>query len=262
MKTDLVLNPIDVSAPMIVEAAQIAEAVGFEAVWTYDHISAVAFRGRTVLDSWTVLAGIAASTTRIGVGPLVVNAVARHPAHVAVATAALQDLSGGRVMLGLGAGAGPESPYSRELSMVGLPVYDAATRRGMVADMVTFLRALWAGDEHFDAIAVPDPIPPIVIAANGAKMAALAGQIADWVNFHDWQPVVADLIDAACAAARSANNERFEVTIEAAFDDEWLRLDGARRIDAEERGVTRIMVRWSADLGLGAIERAGKLLSG
>jgi hypothetical protein len=52
------------------------------------------------------------------------------------------------------------------------------------------------------------------------------------------------------------------VTIEAAFDDEWLRPDGARRVDAEERGVTRIMVRWSADLGLGAIERAGKLLSG
>jgi alkanesulfonate monooxygenase SsuD/methylene tetrahydromethanopterin reductase-like flavin-dependent oxidoreductase (luciferase family) len=261
MKTDLVLNPIDVSAPLIVEAGQLAEAVGFEAVWTYDHISAVAFRGRTVLDSWTVLAAIAASTTRIGVGPLVINAVARHPAHVAVATAALQDLSGGRVMLGLGAGAGPESPYARELSMVGLPVYDAATRRGMVADTVTFLRALWAGDAHFDAIAVPDPLPPIGVAANGPRMAALAGQIADWVNFHDWQPSVLDLIDVARDAARAADNEDFAVTIEAAFDDEWLRPDSSTRADMERRGVSRAMVRWSADLGLGAIERAGKLLS-
>jgi alkanesulfonate monooxygenase SsuD/methylene tetrahydromethanopterin reductase-like flavin-dependent oxidoreductase (luciferase family) len=262
MKTDLVLNPIDVTAPMIVEAGQIAEAVGFGAVWTYDHISAVAFRGRTVLDSWTVLAAIAASTSHLGVGPLVINAVARHPAHVAVATAALQDLSGGRAMLGLGAGAGQESPYSRELSMVGLPVYDAATRRGMVADMVTFLRALWRGDEHFDAIAVPDPVPPIVIAANGPKMAALAGEIADWVNFHDWQPGVLDLIDVARDAARATDNEDFAVTIEAAFDDEWLRPDSATRADMERRGVNRVMVRWSADLGLGAIERAGKLLSG
>ena len=124
--TDIVLSPIDARASVLVEAAVVAESAGFEAIWTYDHISGIAFGGRPVLDVWTVLASIAASTTRVGVGPLVINTVARHPAHVAVATATLQDLSGGRVRLGLGAGAGPESPYSRELAMVGLPVMSSA----------------------------------------------------------------------------------------------------------------------------------------
>ena len=56
--TEIVLSPIDISAPVVVEAARASEASGFEAIWTYDHISGVAFGGRPVLDSWTLLAAI------------------------------------------------------------------------------------------------------------------------------------------------------------------------------------------------------------
>ncbi|HMK11688.1 MAG TPA: LLM class flavin-dependent oxidoreductase [Acidimicrobiales bacterium] len=254
--TEIVLSPIDITAPAIVAAARAAEAAGFRAIWTYDHISGVSFGGRPVLDSWTVLAAVAASTTGVTIGPLVVNVVARHPAHIAVATATLQQLSGGRVQLGLGAGAGPESLYSRELAMVGLPLLPAHERRQRVADTVTFLRELWAGEPGYEGIAVPEPVPPIIVAANGPKLAAVAGQVADAVNFHDWQPDLPRAIDAALGAARAAGNDRFEVTLEVPFEDQWLQADSAPRRDAAALGVSRVMVRWHAALGIGAIQRA------
>ncbi|HTN81609.1 MAG TPA: LLM class flavin-dependent oxidoreductase [Acidimicrobiales bacterium] len=254
--TEIVLSPFDITASGIVAAARAAEAAGFEAIWTYDHISGVSFGGRPVLDSWTVLAAVAAHTSRVALGPLVVNTVARHRAHIAVATASLQQLSGGRVQLGLGAGAGPESPYSVELAMVGMPVLPAAERRQRVVDTVAFLRALWAREPGYEAILVPAPIPPIIIAANGPKMAAVAGRVADAVNFHDWQPDLPEAIRAALDAARVAGNERFEITLEVPFEDEWLRADSGVRRDAAALGISRVMVRWHAALGVDAISRA------
>jgi alkanesulfonate monooxygenase SsuD/methylene tetrahydromethanopterin reductase-like flavin-dependent oxidoreductase (luciferase family) len=258
MHTDIVLSPIDVSAPALVDAARRAEAAGFGAIWTYDHISGVAFQGRPVLDLWTVLASIAAETTRVRLGPLVVNTVARHPAHVAVATATLQDLSGGRVNLGLGAGAGPESPYSKELEMVGLPLLDAATRRQGVVDTIDFLRAVWAHDPRYTGILVPDPLPPIYVAANGPRMAAVAGAHADAVNFHDWQDDLPGAITTAVKAARDAGNDGFQVTLEAPFEEKWLRSDSSERRELAALGVTQVMVRWSSALGLDAIDAASR----
>jgi alkanesulfonate monooxygenase SsuD/methylene tetrahydromethanopterin reductase-like flavin-dependent oxidoreductase (luciferase family) len=258
MQTDIVLSPIDVSAPALVEAARRAEAAGFGGIWTYDHISGIAFQGRPVLDLWTVLASIAAETTRVSVGPLVVNTVARHPAHVAVATATLQDLSGGRVHLGLGAGAGPDSPYSQELAMVGLPVLDSATRRQGVVDTINFLRAVWARDPRYTGILVPDPFPAIYVAANGPKLAAVAGSHADAVNFHDWQEDLPGAVAAAINAAREAGNDGFRVTLEAPFEEKWLRTDSAERREVEALGVSQVMVRWSSALGLDAIDAAAR----
>jgi alkanesulfonate monooxygenase SsuD/methylene tetrahydromethanopterin reductase-like flavin-dependent oxidoreductase (luciferase family) len=254
--TEIVLSPIEITAPVVVEAAQAAEAAGFEAVWTYDHISGVSFGGRPVLDSWTVLAAVAAHTNRVTLGPLVVNTVARHPAHIAVATATLQQLSAGRVQLGLGAGAGPESPYSRELAMVGLPLLSAPARRQRVLDTVAFLRAVWRHEPAYEGMLVPDPVPPIIVAANGPKMAAVAGRCADAVNFHDWQPDLEGAIAAALTAARETGNEGFAVTLEVPFEESWLRVDSAERKEVESLGVSRVMVRWSSALGVDAIQRA------
>jgi alkanesulfonate monooxygenase SsuD/methylene tetrahydromethanopterin reductase-like flavin-dependent oxidoreductase (luciferase family) len=256
--TEIVLSPIDISAPVVVEAARAAEAAGFEAIWTYDHISGVAFGGRPVLDSWTLLAAIASHTTRVTLGPLVVNTVARHPAHIAVATATLQQLSAGRVQLGLGAGAGPDSPYSRELALVGLPVLPAAERRQRVLDTVAFLRAVWARQPGFESMVVPNPLPPIIVAANGPKMAAVAGRCADAVNFHDWQPDLPGAVAAAVAAAQEAGNGGFEVTLEVPFEEAWLRPDSKERQEVAAVGVSRVMVRWSAAVGVDAIQRAAE----
>ena len=258
MQTDIVLNPIDVSAPMFLEAARRAEAAGFGAVWTYDHISAVAFRGHATLDVWSMLGAVAAVTERVHLGPLVVNTPARHPAHIAVASASLQALSGGRFGLGLGAGAGTESKYSEELAMVGLPVLDAASRRQRVVEAIEVLRAVWARDPRYVGIALPEPPPPIYVAANGPRLAAVAGAHADAVNFHDWQADLPGAVAAAVAAAREAGNEGFRVTLEVPFEEKWLRADSAEREGVAELGVSQVMARWSADLGLDAIEAAAR----
>ncbi len=258
MQTDIVLNPIDVSAPTFLEAARRAEAAGFGAIWTYDHISAVAFRGRATLDVWSMLGAVATATHRVHLGPLVVNTPARHPAHIAVACASLQDLTGGRFRLGLGAGAGPESKYSEELAMVGLPVLDAASRRRRVVEAIELMRAVWAHDPPYVGIAVPDPPPPIYVAANGPKMAAIAGAHADAVNFHDWQTDLPGAVAAAVAAARDAGNEGFRVTLEVPFEEKWLRSDSAEREEIAALGVSQVMVRWSAELGLDPIDAAAR----
>lgn len=258
MQTDIVLNPIDISAPVIVEAARRAEAAGFQSVWTYDHISAVAFRGSTTLDVWAVLSAVASATERVHLGPLVINTVARHPAHIAVASATLQELSGGRFELGLGAGAGPESKFSQELAMVGLPLLDAPDRREGVVRCVEFLRSLWRGDDRLPGINVASPPPPIVVAANGPRMAAVAGAHADAVNFHDWQADLPGAVAAAVAAANDADNPDFRITLEVPLEEKWLRADSAERQEAGSLGVSRIMVRWSADLGLEAIDAASR----
>lgn len=78
----------------------------FDAVWTYGHVSGVSANADWVLDPWVALTAIAGATERIHLGPLVLNATIRHPAHIAAAAATLQNASGGRVMLGMGAGTG------------------------------------------------------------------------------------------------------------------------------------------------------------
>lgn len=260
MKFDLSLSPFDASIAELVAAAQVAEAAGFDAVWTYDHVSGVSGDAHTVLDPWIALAAVATNTERIGLGPLVLNATARHPAHIAVAAASLQELSGGRLMVGMGAGAGADR-YGTEMAMVGLPLRSAAERRERTEEAVNAVRALWRGKpflegEHHpltDArgFLQPDPEPKIVVGANGPKMAALAGRVADAVNIHWFED---DLEGLADIARRASDDPRFEVTVEAPLTEPWF--TGAGRSRIERLGASRVMYQWNRALGLDAIRNA------
>ena len=212
---DVVLNTVDTSAPrQLAVAAATAEQAGFAGVWCYDHLSGVVLRGRRCVEVWAALAVTAAATSNVVIGPLVLNASVRHPAHVATAAASMQELCGERLHLGLGAGAGPESPYSRELAMFGLPALDAATRRARVRDVAGYLRALWAGatsyrGEHYgfegvNGVELPRKPVPLLVAANGPRMAELAGEVADALNMHDWQDDLEGLVELARARGRTA----------------------------------------------------------
>ena len=121
---------------------------------------------------------------------------------------------------------------------------------------MAFLRAVWAREPGHEGIVVPDPVPPIIVAANGPKMAAVAGRCADAVNFHDWQSDLPGAIAAAWAAAREVGNAAFVVTLEVPFEEEWLRADSKERQEVESLGVSRVMARWSSALGVDAIQRA------
>jgi alkanesulfonate monooxygenase SsuD/methylene tetrahydromethanopterin reductase-like flavin-dependent oxidoreductase (luciferase family) len=160
-----------------------AEAAGFDGVWLYDHLAGSVHGERRVLECWTTLTGIAASVPRITVGPLVLNVANRDPAMLAVMAATLQEVSGGRLLLGLGAGGGRDTPYAAEQEALGRRVPGAAARRQMVEDAVGRLRSVWSGTVGgVSGFLRPEPPPPIVIGGFGPKMAALAGRVGDGMN--------------------------------------------------------------------------------
>ena len=268
---DVALNTVGTTVHELAAAARQAEAAGFEGVWCYDHLSGAVLGGTRCVEVWTALAVVAQATTTVALGPLVLNAAARHPAHIAAAAASLDELSSGRLWLGLGAGAGPESRYSAELAMLGLPVLDAASRRSRVRDAVGYVRALWSGQASYlgadvsftDAagVALPTHAVPIVIAANGPRMARLAGEVGDALNVHDWQADLAHVVAVARQAAEGRGAE-LDVTIEGPFDPAWLDRASAHHRRLASLGVSRVIVRWDTRLGLGALDGAAGLLAG
>lgn len=161
-------------AASAVAVARLAEDVGFDTVWiTEDYCERGAF----------ALAGaIAAVTEQIRVGIGVVNPWTRHPALIAMELASLEEIGGGRAILGLGA-SNPRWMTDR----LGIP-FDRPI--GRLAEAVEVIRAMMTGEhvehrgEHFRVsagLAFPPPrrTPPIVLGVKGPRALALAAECAD-----------------------------------------------------------------------------------
>jgi 5,10-methylenetetrahydromethanopterin reductase len=163
------------SAPVgaLVELAQLAESVGCRRCWVYDE-------GTVTRDVYVTLAAIAAGTQSIRLGPGITNPFVRHPGATAVAIATLDEVSGGRAYLGLGAGGG------LTLGPLGI---DRRRPLTAVREMVETTRRLFAGervthDGHAfsfadAAIGFARPDIEIILAGRGPKMTALGGELAD-----------------------------------------------------------------------------------
>jgi probable F420-dependent oxidoreductase len=124
--------------------AELAEELGFDSVWTTEHIivgpEAVDPYGR-VYDPLVTLGWIAGYTQRIGLGTSIVLVPLHHPIHLAKEVATLQELSGGRVHLGVGMGW-----HRDEFDFMGIPFEG----RGHRADEeIRLMRALWDGEREF-----------------------------------------------------------------------------------------------------------------
>ncbi len=94
----------EVRWPEYLAMARAAEEVGFDSIWLGDHLL---YRGdgeRGPWDAWTLLAALTAATERVRLGPLVACTAFHPPALIARMAAALAEVSGGRFVLGLGAG--------------------------------------------------------------------------------------------------------------------------------------------------------------
>jgi alkanesulfonate monooxygenase SsuD/methylene tetrahydromethanopterin reductase-like flavin-dependent oxidoreductase (luciferase family) len=173
-------------------SARRLDAAGYASVWAWDHFMGVGQTPIPVVESWTILAMAAGATSRISVGPFVLNVMNRHPAVVARMAATLQVASGGRLVLGIGIGGAP-----REHRAYGLEFPPAGERVARLEEAVAVIRALWTGgpvtrpspfyplDGAF-ALPIPEPAPRIVIGGETVAGARLAARIGDgWTTFDD-----------------------------------------------------------------------------
>lgn len=229
---DLLLETFGSTWRDVREAALVAERAGFAGVWVNDHLAGSVQNAPYVLECWTVLSALAAEVPRIRVGPLVLNVANRDPGTLAVMAATLQHVSGGRLLLGIGAGAQSGTTYAIEQEALGHPVRNASERRSDVERAITMLRRVWSGDvPPARGFLVPVPLPPIVVGVRGPKMAELAGGVGDGICV-SVGPAMTELVASARrACARSGRDlQSFLVT---ALASSWPDVKGAAGLDVD-----------------------------
>ncbi|MFQ5951007.1 MAG: LLM class flavin-dependent oxidoreductase [Candidatus Geothermarchaeales archaeon] len=158
--------------------ARDAEGAGWDGFFIWDHISRYSDSG--MVDPWIALAAIAINTERIRIGPMVTPLPRRRPWKVARETASLDNLSGGRMVLGVGLGV-PEN--RRDFEYLGEPS-DAKVRATMLDEALDVLTGLWSGEpfsyrgQHYrlkETLFLPTPIQspriPIWVAGMWPKKA-------------------------------------------------------------------------------------------
>ena len=254
MQADLLFDPFGGRWDDLREAAVLAEAAGFDGLWLYDHLAGSAHHAPHVLECWTVLSALAAAVPRVTVGSLVLNVANRDPGTLAVMAATLQEVSGGRLLLGVGAGGGIDTPYAAEQVALGRTVRGDAARRRAVEAAVATLRQVWSGAIGGVAgFLRPDPPPPVIVGGFGPKMAELAGRVGDGVNLPAG-PSLARLIDVAreAHARRGRDPAQFVVTTSGRPADERLVELGVHRVITMVRPPYAVGVgRVAAALGFG-----------
>jgi alkanesulfonate monooxygenase SsuD/methylene tetrahydromethanopterin reductase-like flavin-dependent oxidoreductase (luciferase family) len=220
VNVDVLFDPFGATWRDVREGAIAAEGEGFDGVWLYDHLAGSVHRHDRVLESWTTLTAIAATVPRLAIGPMVLNVANRDPGTLGVMAATLQEISGGRLLLGLGAGGGRETPYAAEQWAFGRTVDGDRARREAVEAAVPILRSVWSGSvEGVGGFLQPDPLPPIILGGFGPKMAELAGRVADGINVPGG-PRAGSLLEIARSARSAAGRDDspFVVTVSSDLD--------------------------------------------
>ncbi|MCC6147052.1 MAG: LLM class flavin-dependent oxidoreductase [Anaerolineaceae bacterium] len=188
----------NMSVGKIVELAQEAERLGFSRCWIADE-------GIVTRDCYVTLGAIAQKTSSILLGTGITNPLSRHPAVTAGAIASLDDISGGRAFLGIGAGGSVtfnSLALKHEKPLTAVRETLLATRALFHGEVVTFNGEAVKLHEAHLAYARPDI--EIWLAGRGKKMLSLGGELADGVLLSFMHraliPEYIDIIKSAAAA--------------------------------------------------------------
>ena len=199
----------------ILAVAQATEELGYDAFFRSDHFLAMGGDGLPgPTDAWLTLAALARETSRVKLGTLVTSATFRHPGLLAIQVAQVDQMSGGRVELGLGTGW-----FAEEHAAYGVPF--PAKRFGMLEEQLEVITGLWStpvGETysfegtHYtltDSPALPKPVQspvPVIVGGNGPKRTpALAARFG--TEFNAAFPEIDDIpqmfarVRAACEEA-------------------------------------------------------------
>ena len=172
-----------------------AEALGFDSAWTYDHLAWRSLADEPWGATVPTLVAAATVTSRIRLGTWVASPNFRHPVLFAKDAAGLDDVSEGRLTLGLGAGGA-----GFDAAVLGGPELSARERVDRFAEFVELLDALltqpvttWRGDwfSAVEARMLPGPVqrprPPFVVAANGPRSMRLVAAFGQgWATTGPW----------------------------------------------------------------------------
>jgi len=184
----------NVPAPRVIESAQLAERLGYGAFWLTDsHL--------VVREAMTMLGAVAASTSRVNLGPGVSHLAGRHPSVIASAMATLDELAPGRMRLGIGVG--DSGPLTLGVPRSSLHELELA---------ITTIRALMAGEEvagvsrplHLNYVPQRDSPVPIYVAATGPRALRMAGRVADAALISGMPDALAGSIKAVREGEREA----------------------------------------------------------
>jgi alkanesulfonate monooxygenase SsuD/methylene tetrahydromethanopterin reductase-like flavin-dependent oxidoreductase (luciferase family) len=185
----------NVSWTTLVDRCERAEEMGFRSLWIDDHGANPQAPRSNWFEAFTTLAGLANCTRRILLGPLVSNVVLRHPVMLARQALTVENMSGGRLQLGLGAGYAPT-----DHQMVGSAPWPRAERAERFAEAVELIDALLRAEPvdfsgaHYrvsDFRLRPPPLqrprPPICVAAHTRSSLQLVARFGDiWSSFGGW----------------------------------------------------------------------------
>jgi len=202
----------------LLAVARRAEQLGFGAFFRSDHYLGMGTEGLPgPSDAWVTLAGLARDTSTIRLGTMMTSATFRHPGPLAISVANVDQMSGGRVELGIGAGW-----FEAEHTKYGIPFPSTGERFDRFEEQLAIITGLWAtplGGEGFthagahysvtDSPGLPKPTqpkPPVLIGGLGKKRTpALAAAYADEFNlpFVDEDTTAAQFarVRAACERA-------------------------------------------------------------
>ena len=117
------------------QMAETAERIGYDSVWVGDSVTS-----KPRLEPLTAMAAVAARTNRVKIGTAVMLNALRHPVHLAHALATIDNISGGRTVLGVGAGRSNNQMFVDEHEAVGVLIQERAAR---MEESIRLLRALW-----------------------------------------------------------------------------------------------------------------------
>jgi len=195
--------------PIVAGIARRADEAGVDSLWTMDHFFQIRISGlppeSPMPEAYATLAFMAGHTSRIRLGALVTSVAYRHPGILVKAVTALDVLSGGRVIFGVGAGAPWNTlppgldPRNVETYGLGIPFPSLAERFERLEELLQIAHRMWQGDEepydgrYYQLLrplnspnSLQRPHPPILIGGSGEKKTLrLVARYGDMCNLFD-----------------------------------------------------------------------------
>ena len=249
-----------------------AERCGFTSAWIYDHLTALGDQNQPTLEAWTLLAALAARTQRIRIGVLVTDNALRHPAMLAREAVTVDQISGGRLEFGIGAG-NPRSEI--DYQSYGITSSPIGERISKLDEACQVFKALWTQETvsfdgrfyHLDGAKpaihpAQKPHPPIWVGGGGDRVLRITARYADGWNFTGALDRFKERSDYLRSQLTRYGRSHQEMQMSAQFSlrgksDEQIREEVKQYVEA---GATTLMTIIETPYTVAAVERAANVL--